>query len=436
MNPPRPRSAIALVPLGVVGAILLCGAAAAYAQKPTAPTPEQLGFSRARLERLDRWMEGEIQAGHIAGAVVLIARDGKVAWERAFGYADIATHRPMRADTMFRLFSMTKPVTSVALLTLYEQGKFQLTDPLERYVPAFRNVGVYERTDPNGHIIVKPPSRKITIEDVFRHTAGFTYAGYIADTPVDRIYRESGVIYAKVGSLAELVQKIATMPLLYEPGGGWAYSYASDVQAYLVEQLSGLKFDEYCRKTIFEPLGMKDTVFGISPERADRYPTVYHTDASGALKAASAAEDYYTGMPVFGGVSLASTARDYLRFAQMLLNGGELDGVRILGPKTVELMRSDDLPANVNFPDWMPGMRYGLGVSVLADVAKSGNLGSKGQFGWPGLMSTWFEIDPTEKLIAIVMTQHGPPRDVRFDDEFQTLVYQALVKGAAGSAAR
>jgi CubicO group peptidase (beta-lactamase class C family) len=400
---------------------------------PRAASPESVGFSTERLRRLDRWMEGEIAAGRKSGVVVAIARHGKIVWEKTYGVADLSSKAPLRSDAMFRLFSMTKPITSVALLTLYEQGKFQLTDPLERFIPGFSTVGVYAGTDSAGHPIVTPPKRKVTVQDVFRHTAGFAYSAYFENTPVDLAYKAAGIDYAKLDSLDELVSKLSQMPLLYQPGERWVYSWSHDVLAYLVEQLSGQRFDEYCRRTIFEPLGMKDTVFGMPQDRAARYPTAYRADAAGALVAYTPEEDVYRRFTThpFGGVSVASTAADYLRFAQMLLNGGELNGVRILGPKTIELMRSDNLPSGTDY--WAPGMRYGLGVSVLTDPAQAGIIGSRGAFGWPGLASTWFTVDPAQDLVAIVMTQFAP-RDVRFDDQFQTLVYQALVEAPAVAA--
>jgi CubicO group peptidase (beta-lactamase class C family) len=402
---------------------------------PRAATPESVGFSGARLRRLDRFMEGEVAARRKAGVVVLIARHGRIAWEKAYGVADLASGKPLRTDAMFRLFSMTKPITSVALLTLFEQGKFQLTDPLEHSIAAFKDVRVYSGTDAEGHMTLEPPGRAITLHDVFRHTAGFAYGGYFEDTPVDKAYQAQGVVYEKLDSPAELVRKLAGLPLLYDPGSRWVYSFAPDVQAYLVEFFSGRSFADYCRRTIFEPLGMRDTVFGIPPERAARFPTGYHADASGALVAFGPDEDpykHFTTHP-FGGVSLSSTAEDYLRFAQMLLSGGELNGQRILGRKTVELMSSPSLPAGTAY--WTAGKSYGLGVEVLTDPAQHGNLGSPGSFGWPGLASTWFTIDPREDLIALVLTQFAP-RDVRFDEEFQTLVYQALVSASGPSASR
>jgi CubicO group peptidase (beta-lactamase class C family) len=400
-------------------------AAPSWARELVSAPAESLGFSSARLERLDAWMEGRVAAHRKAGAVVLIARHGKIAWEKAYGVADLASGRPMRTDAMFRLFSMTKPVTAVAALTLYEQGKFQLTDPLDRYLPDFAKVRVYAGLDPAGKMILEAPKRAITLQDVFRHTAGFTYGGFFDNTPVDKAYQAAGVPAAQ--SLAELVGRMSGLPLLYQPGERWVYSFSYDVLAYLVEQLSGMSFDQYCRKVIFAPLGMKDTVFGIPPELASRFPTLYTRDPGGELKPVAAADDLYTrltGHPG-GGVGLSSTARDYLRFAQMLLDGGELDGVRILSPATVALMTSDNLPPGTAY--WHDGMRYGLGVSVVTDPAQAGNIGSKGQFGWPGLASTWFTVDPKQDLVALVLVQ-DLPRDIPFDDEFQTLVYQALVK--------
>ena len=424
--------------LGAGGPAAASGAAAsgAVAGLPRAATAESVGLSSERLRRLDRFMEGESAARRKAGVVVLIARHGHIAWEKAYGVADLASHKPLRTDAMFRFFSMMKPITSVALLTLYEQGRFQLTDPLERSIPAFKDVRVYSGADAAGHPILKPPTRAITIQDVFRHTAGFAYGGYFEDNPVDRAYQSEGIVYEKLDSLAELARKLSAMPLLYDPGARWVYSFASDVQAYLVEVFSGMPFAAYCRQAIFEPLGMRDTVFGIPPERAARFPTGYHSAASGALVPIAPDEDpynHFTGH-AFGGVSLSSTAEDFLRFAQMLLNGGELNGQRILGRKTVELMVSPALPAGTAY--WTAGKSYGLGVEVLTDPAQAGNLGSPGSIGWPGLASTWFTIDPREDLIALVLTQYAP-RDVRFDDEFQTLVYQALVdRGTSSRRAR
>jgi CubicO group peptidase (beta-lactamase class C family) len=407
--------------------LLAMSVGAVYAQSAGPVPPASVGLSSQRLLRLDRYLESQIVQRRKAGAVVLVARHGRIAWEKAYGVMDLTSRAPMRTDAIFRLFSMTKPVTSVALLTLYEQGRFQLTDPLDMYLPAFKDVRVFAGLDAKGEMIFEPPRRKVTIQDLFRHTAGLAYGGYFDSTPVDKAYQADGIDYARLDSLSELVQKIAREPLLYQPGERWVYSFSHDVLAYLVEHFSGMPFDAYCRKVIFEPLGMTDTVFGMPAELAARYPTLYGVDASGALAATGAAADPYrhlTGRP-FGGVGLASTARDYLRFAQMLLGAGALNGVRILAPKTVELMTSDNLPQGTGY--WQPGVRFGLGVAVVTDPAQEGIIGSKGSFGWPGAASTWVDIDPKEDLIALLMVQHFP-RDVSFDAEFHTLVYQAIVR--------
>lgn len=413
---------------GILSLMLLTmGVGAACAQSARPVLPESVGLSRERLQRLDRYLESQIVQRRKAGAVVLVARHGRIAWQRAYGVMDLASGVPMRTDAIFRLFSMTKPVTSVALLTLYEQGKFQLTDPLEMYLPAFRDVRVFAGLDAKGEMILEPPRRKVTIQDLLRHTAGLAYGGYFDSTPVDKAYQADGITYAKLESLSELVQKIAREPLLYQPGERWVYSFSHDVLAWLVEHFSGMPFDVYCRKAIFGPLGMKDTVFGVPAELAARYPTLYEAGTTGELEALESSADPYrhlTGRP-FGGVGLASTARDYLRFAQMLLGGGALDGVRILAPRTVELMTSDNLPPGTEY--WQPGVRFGLGVAVVTDPAQEGIIGSKGTFGWPGAASSWVDIDPKEDLVALLMVQYFP-RDLSFDAEFHTLIYQAIVR--------
>lgn len=424
-----------LLPLLV--ALLLAAAAQAVppAPLPHAVSPESVGISSERLRRIDRWLEGEIAAQHKAGAVGLIARHGRIVWEKAFGYADAARRTPLRADALFRLYSMTKPITSVALLTLYERGRLQLTDPLERFVPAFKSVGVYAGADGAGHVLLHPPKRPITVQDVFRHTAGFTYGGYFEDTPVDKAYVAAGIAYAKLDSLQELVQKLATMPLLSEPGERFTYSFAHDVQAYLVEEISGQPFADYCRRTILEPLGMRDTTFGQPADRSARFPTLYQPDGQGGETPVPPENDEYRrfGAHPFGGISLSGTIEDYLRFAQMLLNGGQLNGVRILAPHTVALMTSDNLAPGTAKPDWMRGLGYGLGVAVVEDPAQAGNLGSPGEYGWPGVATTFFTVNPKEDLVALLFAQYRP-RDVRFDETFRTLVYQSLLDHPDASA--
>lgn len=397
-------------------------------------TPESVGLSSERLARLDRAMQDDIDQKKLAGVVVLIARHGSVVHHKAFGMADIESGKKMRTDYLVRMYSMTKPITSTALLMLYEEGKFQLTDPLEKYIPAFRGVKVFAGLDENGRMKYEEPKRKITIQDVFRHTAGFSYGGGGDPanlSPVDKAYAEAGIDFNTMGSLKELVDKLATVPLLYHPGEQWVYSVAHDVQAYLVEYFSGLPFDKFLQTRIFQPLGMKDAVFGIPKEYVGRYTTNYGPAEGGGLKAIDKPEasNYarYTEHP-FGGTGLSCTAMDYYLFSQMLLDGGALGDVRLLGRKTVELMTSNHLPPEIADLGLLGlGSGYGLGVSVLKSPANSGNLGSEGQFGWGGAATTWVIIDPEEDMVSIFITQYMPG-NLDAIHRFQTLAYQSIIQ--------
>jgi CubicO group peptidase (beta-lactamase class C family) len=405
-------------------AIAVAGATLTAADLPTG-TPESAGMSSTRLARIDAAIQADITAGKLPGAVVAVARRGKVVYQKAFGVANRETREPMRVDAMFRLYSMTKPVASVALLTLYEQGKFRLTDPLDRYLPQFANVKVHKGVDASGKPILAAPSRKPTIQDAFRHTLGL--ASGLGQSPVDALYRDAGLSMGRLESLAEEMDKFATVPLLYDPGERWVYGLGHDVQARLVEVFSGMSYAEYLQRTIFGPLGMRDTVFGVPAKLKARFPMVYNARPDGTL-APDTADAYarYTDHH-FGTLSLSGSTPDYLRFAQMLLNGGELDGVRILGSKTVELMRQNHLPPNI--PSIAAGSTatgYGPGVSVTLDVAALGRLNSKGSFGWSGAATTTFSVDPEEQLTYIVMAQLMP-NDAAFMQRVETLIYQAIV---------
>jgi CubicO group peptidase (beta-lactamase class C family) len=395
--------------------------------------PESVGLSSERLARLDKAMQDHIDQKKTAGIVMLVARHGSIAYHKAFGMADIQSGKKMKTDSLFRLYSMTKPITSVALLTLYEEGKFQLTDPLEKYIPAFKDVKVFAGLDGKGEMILETPKRKIAIQDVFRHTAGFSYGA--GDTPVDKAYQQAGIDGAKIDSLKELVDKLAKQPLLYQPGERWVYSFAHDVQAYLVEYFSGMRFDKYVQTRVLLPLGMTDTVFGVPQNYISRYTTNYGPAKEGGLQPIDKPEsgEYarFTDRP-FGGHSLSSTAMDYFLFSQMLLNKGKLGSTRILGRKTVELMTSNNLPPQISDLELPMGLGaiggtgYGLGVSVLRDPAQLGNMGSSGQFGWGGAATTWVIIDPKEDMISLFFTQYMPV-DINLLNRFQTLVYQALI---------
>jgi CubicO group peptidase (beta-lactamase class C family) len=409
--------------------VLLIGtfAIGVTAKDPKAIVPETVGFSAERLARIDKAMQEDIDQRKTSGIVVLVARHGTIAYHKAFGMADIESGKKMQTDSLFRLYSMTKPVTSAALLTLYEEGKFQLSDPLEKYIPAFKDVKVYVKTDDKGAMVLEEPKRKITIQDVFRHTAGFSYG--FGDTPVDKAYQQAGIDFAKMDSLKELVDKLAKLPLLYQPGERWVYSVAHDVQAYLVEYFSGMRFDKYVQSKIIQPLGMKDAVFGIPKEFVGRYTTNYGPKKEGGIQPIDKPENSnyarYQDHP-FGGLSLSSTTTDYFRFAQMLLNRGKLGNVRILGRKTVELMTANNLPPQIPDIGLFGGTGYGLGVSSLISPAMAANLGSQGNFGWGGAASTSVLIDPKEDLVALYFTQLMGG-DMSTIGRFQTLVYQAII---------
>jgi CubicO group peptidase (beta-lactamase class C family) len=374
------------------------------AQSLKVVSPESVGLSTERLWRIDKYMQGEIDQKRKAGMVVLVARHGSVAYHKAFGFKNIESGTKMTTDTIFRLASMTKPITSAALLTLYEEGKFQLSDPLEKYIPAFKDVKVFAGFDNNGAMILEAPKRKITIHDVFRHTPGF---GNADGSPVGKLYREAGVEMSKVNSLKEYVERLATVPLLYHPGERWVYGPSHEVQAYLAEYFSGMPFDKYVQKSVLQPLGMKDTVFGVPKELVSRFANI-HTIGKDGLQVAQPlggmTDDMFNRIPSGGG-GLSSTSTDYFQFAQMLLNGGKLGDVRILGKKTVELMRSNHLPPGVILPPAQGDSGYGLGVYVILDPAQDENLGSAGNFGWGGAHLLYTIIDPKEDMVALFFTQ-------------------------------
>lgn len=411
---------------------ILCGAALAAgsalaADLPTA-SPESLGMSSERLGRLDAVTHGWVDQGRIAGVVTLVARKGRVAHLDTYGMADLENDEPMTEETFFRLFSMTKPVTSVALLTLYEQGKFQLGDPLADYLPEFADVKVFAGVDDTDSMILEDPERAPTMTDVFRHTAGFSYGS--GPEPVQALYSEADLYGSS--SLEELTAKLADIPLIYEPGTQWVYSFSHDVQARLVEVLSGETFEDYVRAHVFEPLGMDEVVFGLPDRVADRFANTYSPNDEGVLEASDTPEDTSYDTAAFGGTSLSGPVMDYARFAQMLASSGALDGARILSPKTVDLMATNHLPEGVHrgAPDGSVsrGEGYGLGVRVVTDAAAAENLTSAGTFGWSGAAGTHFFVDREEELIGLFMIQRQGPGGFGASGRFETMVYQAIVE--------
>jgi CubicO group peptidase (beta-lactamase class C family) len=420
----RETGSRAQVLVALCAALLISGVTPA-ADLPSA-SPESVGMSSERLGRLDAVTHGWVDGGRIAGVVTLVARRGKVVHLDSYGMADIEHREPMTKDTYFRLFSMTKPVTSVALLTLYEQGKFQLDDPLARYLPEFKDLKVFAGVDKQGAMILEDAARAPTVHDVFRHTAGFSYGD--GPEPLKALLEPD--LYSET-SLEALTQRLAKVPLTYQPGTRWVYSFSHDVQARLVEVLSGTSFEEYTRKHIFEPLGMNEVVFGLPARLASRFASTYSPDDSGKLVAADTPEKTAYNTAPFGGTSLSGPVTDYARFAQMLVNSGELDGARILSPRTIDLMARNHLPDGVARGSAGGGEAlgegYGLGVRVVIDPAKAGNLTSAGTFGWSGAAGTHFFVDRKEQLIAVFMIQRRGPGGQGMSDEFETMVYQAIV---------
>ena len=418
--------------------IVVVAASAATAGELPTGSPSELGFSVARLEYLDHFYADEVKRGELAGIVILIARHGKIVHFSSIGSADVEKHKPMQRDTIFRLYSMTKPITSTALMMLYEEGRFQMGDPLSKYLPEFAHLRVLR--NPEGDVKdTVAVQHEPTIQDAFRHTAGFVHA--LENSPLDAEYAKANLFGVDV-SLAEMMGGLSKLPLQYQPGTKWVYSVGPDVQARLVEVLSGMPFDRFLEERLFKPLGMKGTGFWVPPEKAQRLATVYWMK-DGKLtpidKAHGSPGDTWLSEPWTvnsytvnhkrkgGSYGLVSTADDYLRFAQMLLNGGELDGVRILSPQTVQYMARDHLGSIGK----LPGMGFGLGFAVMEDAAAAGYMSSVGTYSWAGYASTYFWVDPKEDMVVIAMTQHvdvSVPAAGAIRNEFPTLVYSALME--------
>jgi CubicO group peptidase (beta-lactamase class C family) len=395
-------------------------------------TPEEVGFASQRLARIKTKMQRYIDEQKLAGISTLIARRGKVVHFEQVGMADIEASTPMAADTIFRIYSMTKPITSVAVLMLLEESCFRLSDPVAAYLPIFKDVKVLDKIDGSGARLVDPV-RPMTIRDLLTHTAGLSY-GFEENFYLDHLYQQQ--VWRPVDTnpqltLAEWIGAIAQLPLAYQPGTHYRYSFATDVLGYLVEVVAGMPFADFLQQRIFEPLGMVDTFFTVPPDKVSRFATTYGPKDGGGLKVVDAAQSSRFARPTrraSGGGGLLSTTADYLRFAQMLLNKGALDGVRLLGRKTVELMTVNHLPDGIYLDnDPRIGQGLGLGVSVLLDLGKGQMLGSVGNYGWSGAANTNFWIDPQEELIGILMLQCMPDRVYPVTDDFRLLTYQALI---------
>ena len=395
--------------------------------------PEDVGLSSERLKRIDKWIENYASSGKLAGLSVAIIRHGKVAYVGKAGLADIENNVRVQDDTIFRIFSMTKPITAVALMILVEEGKVHISDPVETYLPEFKNVMVYTGRDKNGKVILEKPRRAMTIRDLLSHTSGLSYG--LTNEPIDQIYKESGV-FTLHQTLSEFTAKLATLPLVSHPGDAWRYAFGLEVMGRIIEVVSGMPFDAFMQTRILDPLGMKHTYFYLPPEERGRLAQVYFPGKNGEGlqigKPPKGREQDYTRENVklvSGGAGLVATMGDYLRFTQMLLNGGELNGVRILGPKTVELMMLDHVRPSIGpKPGGISGYGFGLGGAVLRNVATSQYPGSVGEYTWAGSASTVFWVDRKEDLGVVLMAQLNPSDTYPLRKELKILVYQALTK--------
>ncbi len=391
-------------------------------------SPETVGLSSERLERIAPAMQSYIDSGKLAGMSTLIARNGRIAHFEVQGQRNLEQQLPMEKDTIFRIYSMTKPITAVAALTLWEQGKFHMADPIAWYLPELASLKVYV-SGSGENMLLEDTEQPIRIIDLFLHTAGFSYG--FTGSEVDKLYRENVPLMGSMTS-DDVLKRLATLPLSHQPGTAWQYGVNIDVLGFLVERLSGKKLGEYMQEVIFEPLEMHDTAFYVPADKMDRFAEVYTPDQTGkTVWMENEPLGDYSVDPVSqnGGGGLVSTMSDYLRFAQMLLNGGELEGNRILGPKTVEYMRTNHLPkALIPYESAAPGQGYGLGVSVTVDTEQTPFMASEGNYGWGGMASTYMRIDPVENLIILGMAQFVPIGFHRYHDDLRNLTYQAVIE--------
>ncbi len=416
--------------------------------------PEIAGVSSARLERIGKWMRDHVDNERLAGASVLVNRGGENVYFESAGWLDLESRRPIAADSIFRIYSMTKPITTFAAMMLYEENAFQLDDPIARFLPEFEHMQVLVGGDEDNPQL-EPARSLITMRQLMTHTSGLTY-DFLMASPVDALYRKHGITFANVdGSLADVVKRLAEMPLLFQPGTRWNYGFSTDVLGRVVEAISGLPLDRFFRERIFEPLGMNDTAFWVDESRLERFAAMYASSSrplpppigpepkelppeqtGGLALNDPAAGGRFTSPDQLpsGGGGLTSTTLDYLRFCRMLRNGGVLDGERLLGRKTLEFMHTNHLPgtlADMGMPRFNnshmgAGMGFGLGFAVTLDPARAQTMGSPGEYFWTGMANTQFWIDPVEDLFVIQMAQLVPSTLVPMRRELRTLVYQAI----------
>jgi CubicO group peptidase (beta-lactamase class C family) len=403
----------------------------------TVVKPETVGFASEGLERLHQFMQQAVDQKQVAGIVTILARHGKIVDYSAYGYRDMAAGAPMTKDVIFRDFSMTKPVTGVAMMILYQQGKWQPSDPISKFVPEFAHLKVYKGVDSSGTMILTDPDHAPTMRELMSHTAGFTY-GFFGDTPVDKMYRDANLLGS--ANLHEFIEKLAKIPLLYQPGQGWTYSMSMDIEGYIVEKLSGKSLPDFVRDNITAPLGMRDAGFFVPADKRGRFTVLYRSGPNGELVADPSASrrsgDYDVQPPMpSGGGGMVSTAEDYFRFARMLLNEGELDGKRILAPSTVKLMMTNHVPAEllngkfgIGAAVMRPGFGYGYNGAVEFNPAEANLPDGRGTYQWDGAAGTWFWVDPTNDIVFVGMIQRMlGPASPPLEYGSRQVVYGALV---------
>ncbi|MDG1025227.1 MAG: serine hydrolase [Gammaproteobacteria bacterium] len=379
-------------------------------------------LEKYRLDAIASDLQARVDESMLSGVVALIAQDGEIQMNQAFGYQNVEDQVPMSTDSIFRIFSMTKPVTGTALMMLYDEGKFQLDDPLEKHIPALAGMTVFVSEDSDGNFVTEPSGHPMTIRELVSHTGGLLYTPPLSGGPVATAYSAAGINDLPNYTLSESIPALGDIPLGYQPGTQWVYSISVDVQGYLVEVLSGQTFDQFLQQRIFDPLGMIDTSFFVAPEKADRLARQYFP-ANGSLSRVD--DGSFLEEPKFfsGGGGLTSTASDYMKFAQMHLNGGELDGVRILSEEAVQIMRSNQLPDAVkNIADLYPGNVFGVDFAIVDEPEKY-NGAPRGTHWWWGIAGSWFWIDPVENIIVIGMIQNS---NILYSLEVHAAIREAL----------
>lgn len=383
---------------------LAVSALAAAALLPALASAEAI--EQSRLDAIKADLQSRVDAGKLAGAVAMVAKDGEVQMTEAVGYRDLENQVPMTTDTIFRIFSMTKPIAGTALMTLYDQGKFELDDPVEKYIPELKDLQVFKAEKEDGSFETEPADHLMTIRELMSHTGGLVYVPPLSRGPVAEAYAQAGIL-ARESTLAEQMKALGRIPLNHQPGTQWVYSISVDVQGYLVEVLSGKTFDVYLKETIFDPLGMEDTAFYVAKDKAERLSRNYAPGADGKLTSPPNSE--FLNKPAFfsGGGGLTSIAGDYMKFAQMHLNKGVYNGKRILSEEAIDIMRTNQLPDTVaDIGPFYGNNQFGVDFALVTDSAKSDGA-PVGTHWWWGIAGTWFWIDPVENIVFVGMIQTG-----------------------------